>query len=152
MNKYQLCRTSKKDGKLLRDIFFNKWSFRRFNPRIMCLFVNIPLSHGSAILSTNQRSACVAWTCRHPFRRLSTPNEGVLRDEYDSIRLSLGHAHFWRWKHDPCRTFANWTDPGEMLHKRPSFWATPVPERTLGAFILKYCLFYVGEHELSGLQ
>ena len=41
----------------------------------MRLFVIIPLSHGSAILSTNQRTVCVAQTCRHPLRRLSTPTE-----------------------------------------------------------------------------
>ncbi|CAL8320228.1 unnamed protein product [Boreogadus saida] len=35
------------------------------------------------------------------------PNGGVLRDEYGSIRLRPDHGHFWRWKRDPCRTFAD---------------------------------------------
>ena len=41
----------------------------------MCLFVITPLLHGSVILSTNQRTACVAQTYRHPIRRLSTPTK-----------------------------------------------------------------------------
>ena len=49
----------------------------------MCLFLIIPLSHGSAILSTNQRTLCVARTCRRPFRRLSTSTE-----EYSETRTA----------------------------------------------------------------
>ena len=83
----------------------------RNTSRIMCLFVIIPLSHGSANLSTNQRTACVARTC---------PNGGVQWDEYGLIRLTLGHAKFWQWKRHPCRTLANWTvrhPPIETRHE-----------------------------------
>ena len=39
-----------------------------------------------------------------PFHASQYPNGGVQRDEYGSMRLSPGHAHPWRWKHDLCRT------------------------------------------------
>ena len=57
----------------------------------MCLFVFIPLSHGSAILSTNQQTACVARTCWHPYRRLSTPTEEYCETstaQYVSVRIT----------------------------------------------------------------
>ena len=63
MNKEQQCRTSKKYGKLLRDIFFHKQSFSRC-PEIpcgycVCLLLS-PCRTEGTILSTTQRTACVA--------------------------------------------------------------------------------------------
>ena len=57
----------------------------------MCLFLIIPLSHGSAILSTNQRTACVAQTCRNPFRHLSTQTEVYCETsmaQYGSVQVT----------------------------------------------------------------
>ena len=78
MNKGQQRRMSKKDGKLLHNIFFNKLSFRRC-PELPCwygcvCFFIILLSHGSHD-SVDQWMACEAWTCWHPFGHLSTPTE-----------------------------------------------------------------------------
>ena len=58
---------------------------------VMCLFVICPLSHGSANMSTNQRTACVARTCLHPFRRISTPTEEYCKTstaQYVSVRVT----------------------------------------------------------------
>ena len=44
-----------------------------------------------AILSTNQRTACVARTFRHPFRRLSAPTEEYCENslaQYGSVRVT----------------------------------------------------------------
>ena len=52
-----------------------------------------PPSHGSAILSINQRTTCVARTCRHPFSRLSTPIEeycGTRTAEYGHLFAPSG--------------------------------------------------------------
>ena len=84
MNKEQQCKTSKKDGKVFRNIFFNKLSFRRC-PEIpcgycVCLLTNTvslylltnPCRTEVMILSTNQRttigSVCTFadWTDLHP--------------------------------------------------------------------------------------
>ena len=69
----------------------------RNTPRALCLFVIIPLSHGSAD-SVDQLMDSV---CSSNLPAISGtlsgsqyPNGGVLRDEYGSVRLSLGHAHF----------------------------------------------------------
>ena len=77
MNIEQQCRTSKKDGKLLCDIFFRKLSFcRPERPRGYCVCLLLsPCRTGVTVLSTNQRTAYVARTCRHPFRRLRAPTE-----------------------------------------------------------------------------
>ena len=56
--------------------------------RLIGLFVIIPLSQGSAILSTNQRTARSCW---HPFRRLSTPTEEYCETstaQYGSFRVT----------------------------------------------------------------
>ena len=63
MNKEQQRRTSKKDGKLLRNISFNKGSFRRCSEipwgYCVCLLLSSCHTEGT-ILPTNQRTACVA--------------------------------------------------------------------------------------------
>ena len=59
--------------------------------RVMCLSIIIPLPHGSAILLTYQQTACVARTCRHPCRHLSTPTEEYCETStapYGSDRIS----------------------------------------------------------------
>ena len=71
MNKEQQCRTSKKDGKLLHNIFFKKEAFAvagRPHGYCVCLLLS-PCRMEGTILSTNQRTACVAQICLHPFRR-----------------------------------------------------------------------------------
>ena len=59
VNKEQQCKISKKDVKLLCDIFFNKLSpLSRNTLWVLCLFVIIPLSHGSDD-SVDQLTDCV---------------------------------------------------------------------------------------------
>ena len=80
-NKEQQWRMSKK-GKLLPNIFFNKLSFLRC-PEILCLFVIIPLAHGS-VDSVDQSTDAV---CRSNspavpgiLSRSQYPNRGVFRE------------------------------------------------------------------------
>ena len=66
------------------------------------MFVILPLSHGSAIISTNQRTACVARTCQHPFRHLSNPTEEYCETgtaQYGSVRVT---PNFAGGKRDQC--------------------------------------------------
>ena len=67
-----------------------------------------------------------------PFQESQYLNGVVLWDEYGSIRLSLGHAHFWQWKHNPCRTFADWTDQPPALEMRHiTKWLKQTKSRTV---------------------
>ena len=92
------------------------WKIFHCRPEIpcgYCVCLLSPCCTEATILSTNQQTACVAQPCRHPFRCPTTPTE-----EY--YETSTAHAHFWRWKWDLCRTFADWSDPHppvEMRHK-----------------------------------
>ena len=122
MNKEQQCRTSKKDVKLLRDIFFNKQSFRRC-PEIPCVYcvclLLSPCRTEVAILSTNQQTACVASDLPAGPGTLSGVSVPQRRSTVRRVRINTDHAHFWGWKRDLCRTFADWTDPHppvEMCH------------------------------------
>ena len=111
MNKGQQRRMSMKDGKLLHKIFFNKQTFHRC-PEIPCGYcvylLLSPCCTEVPILSTNQRTACVAQTCRRcPFRRLSTPMEEYCERstaQCGSVRVT---PTFWQWKRNPYRTFAD---------------------------------------------
>ena len=57
-------------------------------PHGYCVFLLLSPCRTGVILSTNQRMAGVARTCRHPFILLRYPNGGVLRDEYGSVRVT----------------------------------------------------------------
>ena len=59
----------------------------RNTPRLLCMFVIIPLAHGSAE-SVDQSADGVC-----SFQGLSTPTEKY-SDEYGAVWLSPGHAHF----------------------------------------------------------
>jgi hypothetical protein len=94
MNKEQQCRLSK-DGKLLRDIFFNKQSFVVVHKylavnRFVCYYPPIARKCDSVDQSTDGSKLLA------PFQASQYPNGGVLRDEYGSV-------HFWRWKRNPYR-------------------------------------------------
>ena len=68
---------SKKDGKLLRDIFFNKQSFEKVSrntPLLLCVFV-IPLAHGSAESVDQSTDGVCSSNLPVPFQGLSTPTE-----------------------------------------------------------------------------
>ena len=56
----------------------------RNTSQVLCLFVVIPVPTEVTILSTYQRTACVARPCWHPFRCLSTPME-------ESCEMSTAH-------------------------------------------------------------
>ena len=84
MNKEQQCRTSKKEVKLLHDIFLNKQSFRRNIQRVLCLFV-IPLSHGSGDSVVQSTDGVCSSKMLEPFLTSQYPNGGVLLDEYGSV-------------------------------------------------------------------
>ena len=83
----------------------------------VCLFLS-PHRPEVTILSPNQRRGCVARIIRHPFQASQYPNGGVLKTRAKRVRLSPGHAHFWRWKRNPYRTFANRTVPHPAVDTR----------------------------------
>ena len=65
----------------MHNIFLNKLSFRCC-PEIpcgYCVCYYLPVAQGDntilSILSTNHRTVCVAQTCWHPFRHISTPTK-----------------------------------------------------------------------------
>ena len=79
---------------MLNNFFNNKLSFHRC-PEIPCGYcvclILFPCRMEGAILSTNQRTACVARTCWHPFRRFSTPKEeycGMSTSHHGSVRTT----------------------------------------------------------------
>ena len=87
MNKEQQFRTSKKDGKLLLDIFFNKESLRRCPEISRGYFVCfIPLSHGSDDSVDQSTDGVCSSNLLAPFQASQDTNGGVLRDEYGSGR------------------------------------------------------------------
>ena len=90
MNKVQQRRTSKKDSKLLGNIFaFIEVPANTL--RVLCLFGIIPLSQGSADSVDQSTDGVCRSNLPPPFQASQYPN-GVLRDEYGSVRLT--HAHF----------------------------------------------------------
>ena len=83
INKDQQCRTSKKDGKLLHIVFFNKQSFPRCpeTPRDYCVCLLLsPCRTEVPILSTNQCTVCVAREIASTLSGSQYPNGGVLRE------------------------------------------------------------------------
>ena len=92
MNKEKQCRTSKKDGKLLRNIFFNKLSFVEALPLsintswVLFLFVIIHLSHGSDDSVDQSTDGVCSSNLPTPFQALSTPTEGTA--QYGSVRAT----------------------------------------------------------------
>ena len=75
------------DGKLLRNIFFNKQSFRcQEIPCCVCLFL-YPCRTEVMILSNNHWTACEASPFRHPFRLLGTPTDLYRKKRYGSACL-----------------------------------------------------------------
>ena len=103
MNKEQQCMMSKKEVKLLRDIFLIKLSY--------CRFPEIPRGYCVCLLLSPCRtdSLCVS-NLLAPFRTVVPQRRcSLLRDEYGSSRLGRDHAHFWRWKRELCITFAHRT-------------------------------------------
>ena len=129
MNKGQQCRTFKKDSKLLHNIFFHKQSFRRC-PEIPCRYrvclLLSPCPMEGTTLSTNQWTSCVAQTCRDPFRLSVPQRSSTARREL----LDMTRRIAWRWKHDPCRTFADRTNPqckcNEMRHYSQTITISPI--------------------------
>ena len=74
--------------------FFNKRSFRKLlyrNTMRYCVYLlESPCRTELTVLSTNQRTACVAQTCQHPFTRLSIPTEeycGTSTAQNGSVRI-----------------------------------------------------------------
>ena len=62
----------------------------RNTPQLLCVFVIIPLSHGSAD-SVDQQTDSVCSSGNYPFRR-QYPNGVVLREEHSSVRVT---PTFW---------------------------------------------------------
>ena len=83
MNKEKQCRTSKKDGKLLRNIFFNKC------PEILCTLdstVYCVVSHGRDDAVDQSMDGVCSSNLPGPFQALSTPTEGTA--QYGSVRAT----------------------------------------------------------------
>ena len=86
----------------------HKQSFLRCpeTPRGYCMGLLLsPWRTEVPILSTNQRTTCVA---REKTLRVSVPQRRSNAREYGAVRLSPGHGH---WKRDPYRTFSGLNRP-----------------------------------------
>ena len=59
----------------------------RNTPRVLCVFVIIPLSHGSAESVDQSMDGVCRSNLPVPFQTSQSPNGGVLRDECGSVRL-----------------------------------------------------------------
>ena len=79
MNKEQQRRTSKK-GQLLTFSSINK-AFAGNTSQVLCLFVIIPLSHGSDDSVDQSTDGVCSSNLLAPFQTSQYPNGGVLRDE-----------------------------------------------------------------------
>ena len=85
---------SKKDGKLLHNIFFNKQSFRRSEipcGYCVCLLLS-PCRTEVQILSINQRTTCVAQTCQAVPGTLSGVSVPQRRSTTRRVQLSVAQS------------------------------------------------------------
>ena len=125
MNKEQQCRTSKKNGKLLRDIFFNKQIPGGF---CVCLLLS-PCRTEVTILSTNQLTTREAQTCRDPFRRLSTPTEEYCETSTapcGSVRVTPAFGGGYATRVAPLQTEPTRNAEVEMRHKGTKAIVPPI--------------------------
>ena len=87
---------------VLRDMFIVKNNTSRL--LFVCFY-----PHVARVCSSNSPA---------PFQASQYPNGGVLKTRSKRVRLSPGHAHFWRWKRNQYLTFANRTVPHPAVETR----------------------------------
>ena len=92
---------------VLRDMFIVKNNTSR-------LLVFIPTSPGSDDSVDQSTEGVCSSNFPAPFQASQYPNGGVLKTRAKRVRLSPGHAHFWRRKRNPYRTFLR-TEPYRTL-------------------------------------
>ena len=90
---------------VLRDMFIVKNNTSRL--LFVCVYPHVRSDYS---VDQSMEEVCSS-NFPAPFQASQYPNGGVLKTREKRVRLSPGHAHFWRWKRNPYRTFVNRTAP-----------------------------------------
>ena len=117
--------TSKKDGKLLRNIFFNKQSFpcQKYLAVSVCCYSPVTQNRWFSPPITGR--VCVDPPVWHPFRLLGTPTEAYWKIGTAQRAYFGTLPNFWWWKRQ-----YKWTVPH---HKAPNRTAPLCGNKALGA-------------------